>query len=189
MNLLVDEAARFQKFVIENGWEFYFIGGLAVQIWGEPRLTRDIDLTVFTNFENETQFIETIIAKYRPRYSTAPDHALAERLIPVLSETGITIDVALGGFPDLSESLSRASYQQFSKEVSLKVCSPDDLVVMKTLAGRSRDWPDVEAVLIKQRNLDWDYIESSIRPLFEYEQDLEDNYQKLCLLKSQYYQP
>ena len=42
MTLLIDEAARFQEFVIENGWEFYFIGGIAVQIWGEPRLTREL---------------------------------------------------------------------------------------------------------------------------------------------------
>ncbi|MEO7657976.1 MAG: DUF6036 family nucleotidyltransferase [Pyrinomonadaceae bacterium] len=189
MDLLIEEAARFQEFVIKNEWEFYFGGGLAVQIWGEPRLTRDIYLTIFTNFDNEPAFVDTIIAKYRPKYADAPKFALSERILPVLTETGITIDVALSGFSDLSESLERASYQHFFGDISLKVCSPDDLVVMKTLAGRSRDWPDVEAVLIKQSNLDWEYIERSICQLFEYEQEIEEKYCKLSLLKARHHRP
>ena len=90
MILLADEAARFQKFVISNGWEFYFIGGLAVQIWGEPRLTRDIDLTIFTNLDNEPAFVEKILAKYRPKLADASRIALTERILPVLTQTGIT---------------------------------------------------------------------------------------------------
>src|SRR5438552_3575923 len=31
-------------FCQEQGWRFCIIGGLALQRWGEPRLTRDIDI-------------------------------------------------------------------------------------------------------------------------------------------------
>lgn len=99
MNLLIDEAVGFQDFVIGKGWEFYFIGGLAVQIWGEPRLTRDIDITIFTNLNNETAFIEAVLSKYRPKLSDPVTTALTERLSSVLTESGITIDILLSGSP------------------------------------------------------------------------------------------
>lgn len=57
MNSLIEEASRFQQFVTEKGWPFYFVGEIAVQVWGEPRLTSDIDLHVFTELRNEPSFI------------------------------------------------------------------------------------------------------------------------------------
>jgi len=189
MILLVEEAARFQDFIISNGWEFYFIGGIAVQIWGEPRLTKDIDLTVFTNLANEPAFIQKIISKYKPKFADAPQFALMERILPVLTETGVTIDISLSGFSDMSESLPRASYQPFFGDISLKICSANDLIIMKTLAGRPRDWPDIESVIIKQRYLEWDYIEGSIRNLFEYGDDLATNLSHLNELRTKYYKP
>lgn len=189
MNLLIDQAVGFQDFVIGKGWDFYFIGGLAVQIWGEPRLTRDIDITIFTNLNNESAFIETVLSEYRPKLSDPVTTALTERLLPVLTQSGITIDILLSGFSDMSESLARASYQKFFGELSLKVCSADDLIISKTLAGRSRDWPDIEAVLERQQNLDWDYIERSIKQLFEYEVELEEKFAKLVSLRTQLYRP
>jgi len=31
------------------------------------------------------------------------------------------------------------------------VCSAEDLIIQKAVAGRGRDWPDIEALLIEQR--------------------------------------
>jgi hypothetical protein len=45
---LINEAASIQEFIESKHWDFFFIGGLTVQVWGQPRLTQDIDLTVFT---------------------------------------------------------------------------------------------------------------------------------------------
>ncbi|HNQ91110.1 MAG TPA: hypothetical protein PKM73_21050 [Verrucomicrobiota bacterium] len=35
-------AGQVQRFCEERGWRFCFIGGVAVQRWGEPRLTQDL---------------------------------------------------------------------------------------------------------------------------------------------------
>ena len=45
---LFREALGVQEFLVERRWPFCFIGGVALQHWGEPRATRDLDLTVFT---------------------------------------------------------------------------------------------------------------------------------------------
>lgn len=189
MILLIEEAQRFQEFIESNNWDFFFIGGLALQVWGEPRLTRDIDLTLFTNFRNETDIIETITKVFSPKFSDAAAFALSERLLPVVSPNGITIDINLSGFSDLSESFARASYEEFYDGVQLKVCSPSDFIILKTLAGRLQDWPDIRSVLIKQRDLDWDYIEQSIRQLFQYEVELEEKFERLLEFRSEHYRP
>ena len=47
---LVRLAKEIQDFFEKRAWQFCYIGGLALQIWGEPRLTRDLDLSLFTGF-------------------------------------------------------------------------------------------------------------------------------------------
>jgi hypothetical protein len=39
-------AGEVQSFCRTQGWRFGFIAGVALQRWGEPRLTRDVDLRV-----------------------------------------------------------------------------------------------------------------------------------------------
>ena len=40
-----------------------FIGGLAVQRWGEPRLTRDVDLTVLAEFGGEEKTVDILFQR------------------------------------------------------------------------------------------------------------------------------
>ena len=47
MTELYEFAAEVQHFVEEQKWRFCFIGGIAVQRWSEPRLTKDVDMTLF----------------------------------------------------------------------------------------------------------------------------------------------
>ena len=46
MNELIRVAADVQGFCESRRWRFCFIGGLALQRWGEPRETVDVDLTL-----------------------------------------------------------------------------------------------------------------------------------------------
>src|SRR5437879_7554464 len=45
-----------QAFCQRHHWGFCFIGGVALQRWGEPRLTQDVDLTLLTGFGREEEF-------------------------------------------------------------------------------------------------------------------------------------
>lgn len=57
------EAARdLEAFCDAQGWQSCFIGGVAVQRWGEPRVTRDINVTLLTGFGHEALFIEKLLA-------------------------------------------------------------------------------------------------------------------------------
>ncbi len=67
INELAATAAELQSLMNEHGWKFCFIGGLAVQVWAEPRYTKDVDLTLLTGFGREEPFIDVLLYHYAPR--------------------------------------------------------------------------------------------------------------------------
>jgi hypothetical protein len=50
VNEVIRAAAELQAVCESQSWRFCFIGGLALQRWGEPRETVDVDLTLLTGF-------------------------------------------------------------------------------------------------------------------------------------------
>jgi len=189
MTDLVEEAAKLQSFVEENGWDFYFIGGIVVQIWGRPRLTTDLDITVFTNLTNEPSYIQAFIERYKAKFSGSEAFALTNRILPIETEEKIGIDVTLGGLADSNPQLARSTYQPFTDGISLKICSAEDLVVLKTAAWRPQDIFDIEGVLIKQSVLDWEYIGQQLTQIDDYNYDVEFRVKVdgLFALKEKYY--
>lgn len=171
---LLHAAAEVQSFCRENGWNFCFIGGIALQRWGEPRVTRDVDLTVFTGFQNERQILESLLARFSARISNGFEFALQHRVVLLQSRSGIGIDISLAGLPFEESVVARASDFQFLPDVSLHTCSAEDLIVYKAFANRSRDWADIEGILIRQgKMLDWDYIGRQLKPLVELKEEPE----------------
>ena len=167
MKDLITTAGEVQLFCENQKWSFCFIGGLALQFWGEQRLTKDIDLTLLTGFGNEETFIEKLLQKFSSRIGNAKDFALRNRVLLLETENGIGIDISLGAFPFEEEMIERAEYQKYFKEICLRICSAEDLIVLKAFANRGKDWSDVESVIIKQSNLDWNYIFEQLTPLVE----------------------
>lgn len=187
MTDLVTEARKVQKLCEEMNWEFCFIGGLALQIWGQPRLTKDIDLTLLTNFINDEFFVQTLLKQYKGRISDAEKFALQRRVLLLKTAGGIGIDISLGGLPFENEVINRSTYEQYTKEISLRTCSAEDLIVLKSVASRQRDWSDIETVIIKQQNLDWNYIEDQLTPFTEF-LEVPEILTKLETLRDKFYQ-
>ena len=61
MNALFAAAADLQRVLAAKGWRSTIIGGLAVQRWGEPRQTRDVDVALFTGFGDEASFVDHLL--------------------------------------------------------------------------------------------------------------------------------
>lgn len=95
-NRLLAAAAELQAFCARAGWKFCFIGGIAVQHWGEARLTRDADLTVFTGVGDETRYVDTLLAGFASRMEGMRDFALRHRVLLLRASNGIPLDVSLG---------------------------------------------------------------------------------------------
>jgi predicted nucleotidyltransferase len=175
VNELVAAAAALQHLLEQQGWEFCFIGGLAVQAWSEPRYTNDVDLTLLTGFGREEAFIDVLLTHYTPRRPDAKPFALVNRVLLLQDERGLGIDIALGALPFEERVVRRARMVEASPGVHLRLCSPEDLIVMKAFAGRDQDWMDVRMTIVRigEKNLDWPYTRAQLTPLAEAKEEPE----------------
>jgi len=159
-------AVEVQHFCQRQHWRFCFIGGVAVQRWGEPRLTQDVDLTLLTGFGSEEKFVDPLLNEFLPRRTDAREFGLRHRVLLLQTRSGVAVDAALGGFPFEERSILRSSLWAWADGQSLITCSAEDLVVHKVFAGRNLDWGDVERVLIRQHGkLDFALVRSELKPL------------------------
>jgi hypothetical protein len=161
-------AGQVQRFCERQGWRFCMIGGIAVQRWGEPRFTQDVDLTLLTGFGDEERFVEVLLRQLTPRRPDARDFALRNRVLLAQTGEGVSVDIALGALPFEERCVARASAWRIDDNTTLTTCSAEDLVVHKTFAGRELDWGDVERVLTRQHGkLNWNQIRTELAPLLE----------------------
>ena len=175
MTPLFEAAQELQNFLLQRGWRFCVIGGIALLRWGQPRYTRDVDVTIFSGFGREDEFIDPILAAgYRGRTPDAGTFARRSRVLLIESPTGVPIDVALGGLPFEEEMIERSTLFEYAEGCSLRTCSAEDLVVLKLFAFRTQDRLDVETVVVRQRGrLDWEYVRRQMQPLAELKEQPE----------------
>lgn len=175
MNPLLAAAVEVQTFCRAQGWRFCFIGGLAVQRWGEPRLTQDADLTIITGFGNEEPFVETILGHFPGRLADAREFALRHRVVLARAAGGVPVDISLGAMPFEEHAVNRASDFAIGPGVVIFTCSAEDLIVFKAFAGREKDWLDIEGIAIRQAHrLDDRLVWSELIPLLDLKGTPED---------------
>lgn len=171
---ILEAAVEIQCFCNEREWRFCFIGGVAVQRWGEPRLTQDVDLTLLTGFGNEELFVEALLASFEGRRPDTREFALQHRVVLLRTRSRVDADVALGALPFEERTIERSSDWPWTTGQLLRTCSAEDLIVHKAFAGRDLDWGDIERVLVRQHGkLDLDLIRTELAPLVELKGDLE----------------
>jgi hypothetical protein len=172
VNALFAAAVDIQTFCVNRGWRSCVIGGVAVQRWGDPRQTRDVDLTLLTGLGGEEAFVDPILEQYTARISDARRFALERRVLLVETNAGIPLDISLGGLPYEARVVGRSTPFEVAPDVSLWTCSAEDLLILKVFAGRPQDWIDVESVIVRQGSaLDRTLALVEARPLLDLKDD------------------
>jgi hypothetical protein len=156
-------------------WKYCFIGGVAVQKWGQARFTKDIDLTIFSGFGIEEEFIDKLLESFEPRFPNAREFALQNRVLLLTTPEKIEIDVSLGAFAFEQSAIERAKKVPLFRNIRLKLCTAEDLIVYKAFASRPIDWMDIEGILAKQTpaKLDLPYVFQHLQSLVELKEDNE----------------
>ena len=171
---LLDVARDVQDFCEKHGWNSCFIGGIAVQAWSQARVTRYVGLTLLTGLGEEASFIETLLAHYTPRTANAAQFALRSRVLLLNSPSGIGIDISLGALPFEQLAVERSTLFEFAPGLKLRICSAEDLMVMKLFASRAIDIRDAEGIAVRHdKTLDWRYVEEQLIPLAEAKEEPE----------------
>ena len=139
---------------------YMIIGGQAVLLYGEPRLTRDIDVTVGVDVSRLPDLLRVVEDIGLTALPDDVDTFVGQTMVlPVRHEkTGIRVDFIFSFTPYEIEAIARAHKVELAgREVAF--ASVEDLVIHKIFAGRPRDLEDVRSVLLRNRNVDVEYIE------------------------------
>lgn len=131
------------------------IGGVAVALLAQPRVTQDIDAVLWLDTTEVESFLQTGAAYgFVPRISDAADFARTRRVILLQHQpTGVTVDLSCGALPFENELIARARTLTIGS-LKLRVATPEDLIIMKAVAHRPRDIADIEAILNIEQHLD-----------------------------------
>ena len=145
-----------------------FIGGVALQHWGEPRVTRVPDLSLFSGFGGEAEVVDALLRRYAGRVADARAFALNHRVLLIRTPNGIEVDVALAVLPFEAEMIARAVDAEFEPAVTLRICTAEDLFALKAFADRPQDRADRVGIARRHgRKLDWPAIVERLEPLAE----------------------
>jgi len=173
MERLAESLLKLQKLLADAGIPSAAIGGVAVGAWGEPRLTRDVDLKICLKREARRQLLDLLATDYLPIYPD-PDEQLRRNGVMFVRDTlGTRIDVMLTDTDYDDLLIARAREIELLPGKQARVCSPEDLIVLKLIASRPIDTKDVESVIQRQgENLDDAYI---VEWLGNFEKMLDDS--------------
>ena len=156
---------------------YMVIGGQAVLLYGEPRLTRDIDITLGTS-ANGLDKVREIIQLLSFRILVENEKEFVERnmVLPTLDEkSGIRVDFIFSFSPYERQAIERGKDVQFGR-TPVRFASLEDVVIHKVIAGRAKDLEDVKSILLKNSEYDSNYIE---RWLAEFDRSLGEQFLKL----------
>jgi hypothetical protein len=170
---LVQSIKTLQQRLEAAGIPSVVIGGVAVAVWGEPRVTRDVDLKVWLGREDA----ERLWAALAPDYASLlpdPRKALRQQAMVFVQDTaGTRLDLLLADTPYDVLAIQRGRDVELQPGVTIRVCSPEDLVIYKLISTRLRDHEDAQGVVRRQgSNLDDEYV---LDWLHQFEQALDDS--------------
>ena len=92
---LFEAARELEAFCDRLGGRSCFIGGIAVQRWGEPRVTRDVNLNLMAGFGGEDSMLDALLAVYAARIENAREFARRHRVLLLRSSDGDAEGVVL----------------------------------------------------------------------------------------------
>lgn len=134
----------------ESRW--YLFGAQAVAIWGQPRMSADVDITAAVSAPYQ-EFVHTMKeAGFDLRVEDWQGLAERTRVIPFLHRAQqLPLDIVIAG-PGLEEEFLERAVPVRLPGVTIPVITPEDLVITKILAGRPKDIDDVRGILRERRS-------------------------------------
>lgn len=145
----------FREAAAEGGNRWFLFGAQAVSIYGRPRTTADVDISVELGDEPTGRFADRLARRhFRVRVPDIDDFVARTRVLPLVHDpTGLPTDVVLTG-PGLEEEFLANARDVDLGLGPIPVIAAEDLLVTKILAGRERDLEDVRNILRENDRLD-----------------------------------
>lgn len=142
----------------KNKVEYLIVGGLAVNLYGVPRVTQDIDLIISTSKSNIVK-INAVLKSlgYVPRLPVNPeDLADSDKVKDWIENKNLkafsfyhkrdnykVVDIVLVHPLDFEKSFENKTVKKV-KGIEIYLASIDDIIKTKEFGGRTQDFSDIE---------------------------------------------
>ncbi|MBU1076877.1 MAG: nucleotidyltransferase [Spirochaetes bacterium] len=147
------------KILDKNNIPYMIIGGQAVLLYGEPRMTKDIDITLGADTEklpHLLDIIKKIPLKPLPENTMAFVHKTM--VLPALhNKTGIRVDFIFSFSPYEREAIKHGKKVKLNG-VNINFASVEDVIIHKIIADRERDREDIRTIVLKNPDINKNYI-------------------------------
>lgn len=159
----------------------YALGGAhALAAWGVPRLTRDVDVTVFVELSELPRVAAALGAAGVVVDLDAMRREAEERGMFVGRCEGMRIDVFVPDIPLYASAEARRRTLVFlGSEASF--LAPEDLILFKLLFFRTKDLADIESLLaVCGADLDVGYVSTWLEDLVGADDERSRAWRRLC---------
>lgn len=143
--------------------KYIILGGIAVSIYGEPRLTADVDVNIIFDKRKINEFLKR--AKKYGFYPSLP------HIRKIVEKTGVIpmsfrkrkiygkFDIIIAENILEYMAIKRGRLKKIAS-TKARFISPEDLIIHKIVSSRPRDNEDLKGILIRQEGkLDIKYIQ------------------------------
>ncbi|HXV05451.1 MAG TPA: nucleotidyl transferase AbiEii/AbiGii toxin family protein [Solirubrobacterales bacterium] len=133
-----------------------FGGALALAYYAEPRATIDIDINVFT----QASRIDDVTKALAPLGIEGPKSEDALRALERDGQCrlwwGRTPVDLFFSYDEIHEAMKEEARKVPFGDHEIEVLAPEHLIVCKACFDRTKDWPDIEQILVSTEPLDVD---------------------------------
>jgi hypothetical protein len=139
---------------------FMLIGGQAVLLHGEPRLTQDVDVTLGVGPDRVDDLLDACEALGLDPLPDDPAGFVRETFVlPAADpETGVRVDLIFSTTLYEAQAIERAVRVDVGSR-DVPFATAEDLLLHKLFAGRPRDVEDAAGVVRRRGpELDWEYV-------------------------------
>lgn len=141
---------------------YMVIGGQAVLLHGEPRLTKDIDVTLAAGLERLDAILRAARAAGLDPLVDPQEFTPRTLVLPCKDTSSqIRVDFILSFSPYEAAAVGRARRITLDR-AEVRFASVEDLIIHKILAGRPRDLEDVRSILLKNPHLDKAFVRRTL---------------------------
>lgn len=144
--------------------DFLLIGGMALSVWIEPRLTKDCEIVVRIRKVQQSRLKGALVA--------AGARATSLRMRLMFERPFIRLKTTDGPMLDVHRCMTAHDLSAFEHSAlirkwghPIRVAAAEDLVLYKLQAWRLQDRADIQSLLVQVKDLNHEYIESWLDPI------------------------
>ena len=164
----VEPLTALQRLLDRFSAQGVIIGGIATGFLGKPRFTVDLDAMFLASTNDVPHILEMAKEEgIEPRTEKVMEFAKKSRVLLLRhSASGANIDISLGILPFEEEVVARSKVYDAGM-LSVRLPTPEDLIIMKAIAHRPKDLIDIQTVIDANPDLDVHRIKQWVKSFAE----------------------